>query len=83
MNLDDFIIACFSTVHELLPKLADSGMELVATDLGKSQDRDVFNYFRRHYVHFFPSWCRWLVRLCKPVEQPVGYERAVVVSDPR
>jgi len=40
------------------PKLADSEvitMELVATYLGLSQDKEVFNYFRRHYAHFFPA----------------------------
>lgn len=30
-------------------------MELVATYLGLSQDKEVFNYFRRHYAHFFPA----------------------------
>ncbi len=38
-------------------KLADSEvitMELVGTYLGLSQDREVFDYFRRHYRHFFP-----------------------------
>ena len=41
-----------------LPKLTDSEvitMELVATYLGLSQDKEVFNYFRRHYAHFFPA----------------------------
>lgn len=28
-------------------------MELVATYLGLSQDKDVFTYFRRHDAHFF------------------------------
>jgi hypothetical protein len=40
------------------PKLAVSlviTMELVATYLGLSQDKEVFNYFRRHYAHFFPA----------------------------
>ncbi len=40
------------------PKPADSEvitMELVATYLGLSQDKDVFTYFRRHYAHFFPA----------------------------
>jgi hypothetical protein len=30
-------------------------MELVATYLGPSQDKDVFTYFRCHYAHFFPA----------------------------
>ena len=40
------------------PKLAVSlviTMELVATYLGQSQDKEVFNYFRRHSAHFFPA----------------------------
>src|SRR5712692_2116378 len=40
-----------------LPKLADSEvitMEIVGTYLGLSQDQEVFDYFRRHYAHFFP-----------------------------
>ncbi len=40
-----------------LPKLADSEvitMEVVGTYLGLSQDQEVFDYFRRHYAHFFP-----------------------------
>jgi hypothetical protein len=43
------------------PKLADSEvitMELVGTYLGLSQDQEVFDYFRRHYVHFFPEMGR-------------------------
>jgi len=41
-----------------MPKLADSEvitMELVGTYLGLSQDKEVFDYFRRHYAHFFPA----------------------------
>jgi len=41
-----------------MPKLADSEvitMELVGTYLGLSQDQEVFDYFRRHYAHFFPA----------------------------
>jgi DDE family transposase len=41
-----------------MPKLADSEvitMELVGTYLGLSQDQEVFDYFRRHYAHFFPE----------------------------
>jgi hypothetical protein len=41
-----------------MPKLADSEVvtiEVVATYLGLSQDQEVFDYFRRHYAHFFPA----------------------------
>ena len=56
-----------------LPKLADSEvitMELVATYLGLSQDKEVFNYFRRHYAHFFPaqlvlSFPKWVRISCR------------------
>src|SRR5258708_13115955 len=44
-----------------MPKLADSEvitMELVGTYLGLSQDQEVFDYFRRHYAHFFPEMAR-------------------------
>lgn len=40
-----------------MPKLADSEvitMEVIGTYLGLSQDQEVFDYFRRHYAHFFP-----------------------------
>src|SRR6266487_3526428 len=39
------------------PKLTDSEvitMEVVGTYLGLSQDQEIFDYFRRHYHHFFP-----------------------------
>ncbi len=41
-----------------LPKLTDSEvitMEVVGTYLGLSQDQEIFDYFRRHYHHFFPA----------------------------
>jgi hypothetical protein len=41
-----------------LPKLADSEvitMELVGTYLGLSQDQEMFDYFRRNSVYFFPE----------------------------
>jgi len=41
-----------------MPQLADSEvitMEVVGTYLGLSQDQEVFDYFRRHYRHFFPA----------------------------
>jgi hypothetical protein len=41
-----------------MPKLADSEVvtiEMVGTYLGLSQDQEVFDYFRRHYAHFFPA----------------------------
>jgi Transposase DDE domain len=40
-----------------MPKLTDSEvitMEVVGTYLGLSQDQEMFDYFRRHYMHFFP-----------------------------
>lgn len=40
------------------PKLSDSEvitMEVVGSDLGLSQDQELFDYFRRHYTHFFPA----------------------------
>lgn len=43
------------------PKLADSEvitMELVGTYLGLTQDQEVFDYFHRHYTHFFPEMAR-------------------------
>jgi hypothetical protein len=44
-----------------MPKLADSEvitMEIVGAYLGLSQDQEVFDYFRRHYTHFFPEMAR-------------------------
>lgn len=41
-----------------MPKLSDSEVmttEVVGSYLGLSQDQEVFDYFRRHYAHFFPS----------------------------
>jgi hypothetical protein len=40
------------------PKLADSEvitMEVVGSYLGLCQDQELFDYFRRHYTHFFPA----------------------------
>ena len=40
------------------PKLAESEVvtiEVVGTYLGLSQDQEVFDYFGRHYAHFFPA----------------------------
>ena len=40
------------------PKLSDSEvitMEIVGSYLGLSQDQELFDYFRRHYTHFFPA----------------------------
>jgi hypothetical protein len=40
------------------PKLSDSEvitMEVVGSYLGLSQDQELFDYFRRHYPHFFPA----------------------------
>jgi hypothetical protein len=44
-----------------MPTQADSEvitMEVVGTYLGLSQDQEVFDYFRRHYRHFFPAMGR-------------------------
>lgn len=41
-----------------MPKLTDSEvltMEVVGTYLGISQDKALYDYFRRHYAHFFPA----------------------------
>jgi hypothetical protein len=41
-----------------VPKLADSEvitMEVVGSYLGLSQDKALFQYFQRHYAHFFPA----------------------------
>lgn len=43
------------------PALADSEvltMEVVAEYLGMSQDKAIYDYFRRHYAHFFPAISR-------------------------
>ncbi len=43
------------------PQLADSEvvtMEVVGTYLGISQDKALYDYFRRHYAHFFPAVAR-------------------------
>jgi hypothetical protein len=43
------------------PTLSDSEvltMEVVGQYLGFSQDKAIFNYFRTHYSHFFPSLSR-------------------------
>ena len=40
------------------PKLEDSEVlciEVIAAYLGFSQDKALFDYFRRHYQHFFPA----------------------------
>lgn len=40
------------------PRLSDSEvltMEVVGEYLGLSQDKAIFDYFRRHYAHFFPA----------------------------
>jgi len=40
------------------PKVSDSEvitMEVVGTYLGLTQDKALFEYFRRHYSHFFPA----------------------------
>src|SRR5438445_13289038 len=40
------------------PKLSESEvitMEVVGSYLGLSQDQELFDYFQRHYTHFFPA----------------------------
>ena len=40
------------------PRLSDSEvmtMEIVGSYLGLSQDKALFAYFQRHYLHFFPG----------------------------
>ena len=40
------------------PTLDDSEvltMEVVGEFLGMEQDKAIYNYFRRHYAHFFPA----------------------------
>ena len=41
-----------------MPKLSDSEvmtMEIVGMYLGKSQDKELFEYFCQHWSHFFPK----------------------------
>jgi hypothetical protein len=41
-----------------MPKLMDSEvltMEVVGSFLGLNQDKGLYDYFRRHYTHFFPA----------------------------
>jgi Transposase DDE domain len=41
-----------------MPTLSDSEvitMEVVGSFLGLTQDKALYNYFRRHYAHFFPA----------------------------
>ncbi len=48
--------ACVS--EDQLPKLSDSEvmtMEIVGMYLGESQDKSLFEYFCRHWIHFFPA----------------------------
>ena len=42
------------------PNLHDSEvlcMEIIGAYLGLEQDKALFDYFRRHYSHFFPALC--------------------------
>lgn len=82
MDLDEFIIAIFCEVDDLVsdllsrtpegrlrtrgpqPLLGDSeaiAIEIVGECLGLSQDKKIFQYFRRHYAHFFPG----IARICR------------------
>jgi hypothetical protein len=59
----DEMVEQMSTEHPLrargpAPKMADSEvltMEIVGTYLGLNQDKALFEYFQRHYAHFFPA----------------------------
>jgi hypothetical protein len=59
----DEMVEQMNTEHPLrargpAPKLADSEvltMEIVGTYLGLNQDKALFQYFQRHYTHFFPA----------------------------
>ena len=62
MDLDHFIIATFclvGTTSWLTSLAIDVGevltMEIVGKCLSLHQDKALFDYFRRHYSHFFPA----------------------------
>lgn len=81
------------------PTLADSEvltMEVVGEYLGLVQDRALFTYFRRHWVHFFPALAQlhrttfvrqaanlWQVkeRLWQHLLQHLSYDPAVAIVD--
>lgn len=69
--------------HGPQPKLSDSEvitMEVVGLYLGLGQDQALYDYFRRHYTHFFSSdWPCPSHDLCAASHQPVGHQRTLVV----
>ncbi len=73
MDLNTFIVAVFCLIDDRIadlgrlrergpaPKLCDSEVltiEVVGEFLGLDEDTELFAYFRRHYVHFFPNLMR-------------------------
>jgi hypothetical protein len=73
MDLSTFIVAVFCLIDDRLkdlgrlrgrgptPTLCDSEVltiEVVGEFLGLDEDTELFAYFRRHYVHFFPNLLR-------------------------
>src|ERR671921_2947276 len=69
MDLSAFIVAVFCLIDDRLkdlgrlrargptPTLCDSEVltiEVVGEFLGLDEDTELFEYFRRHYAHFFP-----------------------------
>jgi hypothetical protein len=75
------------------PMLADSEvltMEVVGEYLGMSQDKEICQYFRRHYPHFFPAlkrvhrttFVRQAANLWKLKEQMWQYLLARIHHDP-
>jgi hypothetical protein len=73
MSIDEFIIAVFCLVEDLLneflngrqlrqrgfpPNLTDSEvitMEIIGEFLGYEQDKQIWQYFKTHWMHFFPK----------------------------
>ena len=73
MDLSTFIVAVFCLIDDRLkdlgrlrargpaPTLSDSEVltiEVVGEFLGLDEDTELFEYFRRHYAHFFPNLLR-------------------------
>ncbi len=73
MDLSTFIVAVFCLIDDQLknlgrlrergptPTLCDSEVltiEVVGEFLGIDEDRELFEYFRRHYAHYFPNLSR-------------------------
>src|SRR3712207_6647679 len=73
MDLSTFIVALFCLIDDRLkdlgrlrergpaPTLCDAEVltiEVVGEFLGLDEDTELFAYFRRHYVHFFPNLLR-------------------------